>query len=230
MLIIPVIDLYAANVVHARAGQRQSYENIKTPLCHGSNPLTVVKALLSLHAFTTIYIADLNAIKDEGNNNKIIGELLRHHPEICFWLDAGKYVYPAALPNTQLRHIIGSETGITQQELLNNRAVSKNILSLDFLNIDFIGDQSVLINTHAWPDDIIVMSLNRVGMNQGPDTYRIAQIQLRAGKKRIYAAGGVREEGDLQILDAQGVSGVLLATALHEGKISRQALERYSEI
>jgi phosphoribosylformimino-5-aminoimidazole carboxamide ribotide isomerase len=230
MLIIPVIDLYAGNVVHAHAGQRESYKNIRTPLCHGSNPVVVVKALLSLHPFTTFYIADLNAIKDEGNNYKIIDELSGQHPDICFWLDAGTHIYPASLATTQLRHVIGSETGITQQQLLNKRESSDIILSLDFFDNELIGDQSVLENADAWPDDIIIMSLNRVGTNQGPDISHIKQMQGLAGNKRIYAAGGVRDEQDLGKLHSQDISGVLLATALHQGTVDRLALEKYSSI
>ncbi len=98
MFIIPVIDLFAGNVVHARRGHRESYKKIQTPLCHGSSPLAVIKGFLSLYPFTNIYIADLNAIKDDGNNDKIISELLHHHPDVCFWLDAGKHTYPTTIP------------------------------------------------------------------------------------------------------------------------------------
>jgi len=230
MLLIPVIDLYAGKVVHAHAGQRESYKNIQTPLCHGSDPLRVVKALLSVHPFSTVYIADLDAIKDEGDNNQIICQLLQQHPDLCFWLDAGKYTYPTSLPKTQLRQIIGSETGITPQQLLDKCSSPNNILSLDFFDNEFMGDQNLLENTDAWPDDIIVMSLNRVGTNQGADINRIRQLQTRAKNKRIYAAGGVRDEDDLQSLYTQRVAGVLLATALHQGKISSPTLKKFSLI
>jgi phosphoribosylformimino-5-aminoimidazole carboxamide ribotide isomerase len=228
MLIIPVIDLYAGNVVHAFAGQRESYKNINTPLCEGSSPVTIVKALLSLHPFTTIYIADLNAIKDEGNNNEIITELLLLYPDICFWLDAGKYTCSNFNPKSQLRQIIASEIGITQQQLADKWTRSNRILSLDFLNNEFMGDQNILKNVDEWPEDIIIMSLNRVGTNQGPDLTRLSQIITLTENRRLYAAGGVRNDNDLEVLHSMGMSGVLLATALHQGKISSQSLLRYS--
>ncbi len=88
----------------------------------------------------------------------------------------------------------------------------------------------MLKDIDAWPEDIIIMSLGRVGSHQGPDTFRLAQIQALAGNKRVYVAGGVRDEDDLLSLYTQNVSGVLLATALHEGKIGTQALEKYSSV
>ncbi len=230
MLIIPVIDLFAGNVVHATAGNREAYANIKTPLCHGSNPMDVINALMRLYAFTHIYIADLNAIKNEDNNNELINELISHYPDICFWLDAGKQDISSNFPVNQLRHVTGSETGITYQQLIDKPDFAESILSLDFINNKFLGDPSLMENGNDWPKDIIVMSLDRVGTNQGPDSARLAQIQALSGDKRIFAAGGVRSEADLQTLSTQNIAGALIATALHHGKISREALQAYSSI
>jgi phosphoribosylformimino-5-aminoimidazole carboxamide ribotide isomerase len=228
MLIIPVIDLYLGHVVHAHAGQRDSYKNIVTPLCSGSDPVSVVAALLSLYPFRTMYIADLNAIKDEGNNNLIIDILLRQYPDICFWLDSGKNPYKNTNSTSSVRQVIGSETGISHSQMKTRRADSGIILSLDFLNHQFLGEQDILRESLDWPDDIIVMCLSRVGTNLGPDLAQLEQIQTRAGNKRVYAAGGARNETDLKCLYSRNIAGVLVATALHNGKISRQALKQYA--
>ncbi len=230
MLIIPVIDLYAGNVVHAVEGHRETYRNIQTPLCHGSDPLVVVEALLGLYPFTTLYVADLDAIKDTGNNNNVINELLVQYPDICIWLDSAKSVYPTSLSQSRFRQIIATETGISEQDLREHSSGMDAILSLDFSARGFIGQQTVLENPSVWPGEIIVMSMNRVGMNQGPDIARLTQIQSFAGNSRIYAAGGIRDDDDLARLDEQNISGVLLATALHQGRISAEALSRYSSI
>ena len=228
MLIIPVIDLYAGKVVHAHAGQRESYRNISTPLCRGSKPASILKAILSLHPFTTVYIADLNAIKEEGNNNAIIDELITLYPDVCFWLDSGKYTYPDLLPSTQLRHVIGSETGINQQQLLEQTTRSDSVLSLDFRNEEFIGEPEIVMDSVSWPDDVIIMSLNRVGSNQGPDLALFNQIKSKSVNKRFYVAGGIRNDNDLRKLKNNDVSGVLVATALHQRRISNEALHKYS--
>jgi phosphoribosylformimino-5-aminoimidazole carboxamide ribotide isomerase len=44
-------------------------------------------------------------------------------------------------------------------------------------------------------------------------------------KRRVYAAGGVRDMDDVRALRDAGASGVLVATALHEGKIKAGDLE-----
>ena len=47
----------------------------------------------------------------------------------------------------------------------------------------------------------------------------------RAGGRRIYAAGGVRDRADMIALHAAGAAGVLVATALHAGTIKAGDLE-----
>jgi len=64
------------------------------------------------------------------------------------------------------------------------------------------------------------MTLARVGSCAGPDVLRVADIVGRAGKRRVYAAGGVRDHDDIDALRAAGAAGVLLATALHSGTIT----------
>ena len=66
MQVIPVIDLKAGHVVHARLGHRAFYRPIETPLATGSGPIDVVTGLLSLHPFATLYVADLDAIGGKG--------------------------------------------------------------------------------------------------------------------------------------------------------------------
>jgi phosphoribosylformimino-5-aminoimidazole carboxamide ribotide isomerase len=67
---------------------------------------------------------------------------------------------------------------------------------------------------------VIVMTLARVGSGTGPDVQRVAEIVERAGQRHVYAAGGVRDLDDVEALRTAGAAGVLLATALHSGKIT----------
>ena len=69
------------------------------------------------------------------------------------------------------------------------------------------------------------MTLGRVGSGAGPDLDRLAAIRARAGARRLYAAGGVRDKADLAALKDAGAAGVLVASALHDGKISAAAWE-----
>jgi phosphoribosylformimino-5-aminoimidazole carboxamide ribotide isomerase len=64
------------------------------------------------------------------------------------------------------------------------------------------------------------MTLSRVGAADGPDLKRVSEIVARAGPRAVYAAGGVRDRGDLKALRAAGAAGALIATALHAGTIT----------
>lgn len=228
MLIIPVIDIRNAQAVHARCGKRDDYRPLQTALCHNSDPLEVVHAYLSLSPFTEIYLADLDAIEQTGQNNTVVTSLHNHFSDVTFWLDAGNNVAEDLHSLQRLRPVIGTETGITPQQLSRHTYHnSEPILSLDFLGSNLKGDASLLENTESWPNDVIIMSLQRVGSEHGPDVGLLSYIESIAAGKNLFMAGGIRNEQDLEELYLRGVSGVLLASALHNNKISVEALNKY---
>jgi phosphoribosylformimino-5-aminoimidazole carboxamide ribotide isomerase len=85
-----------------------------------------------------------------------------------------------------------------------------------------------LDDVDAWPQKIIVMALARVGSASGPDMNRLANIRSRAIGRRIYAAGGVRDADDLALLAQAGITGALVATSLHNGKLTGAQIARLS--
>lgn len=231
MEIIPVIDLLNGHVVHARHGQRSLYRPIRTPLCKSSEPLDVVQALLGLYPFTRLYIADLNAIQHQGSNAAIICEIQRHYPSLDIWLDAG-FSRPRDWQTWHgrgLTCVAGSENLASSghcAEIANS--TSQPVLSLDFAVQGYMGPRELLDSPHQWPARVIVMTLRRVGSSEGPDLQQLAEI-LRIGKKRaavprIYAAGGIRHMADIQALKARGVAGALVATALHNGRLTPEEI------
>jgi phosphoribosylformimino-5-aminoimidazole carboxamide ribotide isomerase len=64
------------------------------------------------------------------------------------------------------------------------------------------------------------MTLARVGSGAGPDLDRHATIGKRAGGRAIYLAGGLRDRRDLAAVKKSGAAGILVASALHDGRIS----------
>jgi phosphoribosylformimino-5-aminoimidazole carboxamide ribotide isomerase len=72
----------------------------------------------------------------------------------------------------------------------------------------------------VWPARVIVMTLNRVGSDAGPDMERLALIASRVPNASIFAAGGLRGPSDLMRLAEAGVRGVLVASALHDGRLT----------
>ena len=74
------------------------------------------------------------------------------------------------------------------------------------------------MHVDCWPARVIVMTLDRVGSQSGPDLERLRTVKAAAKDRAIYAAGGVRGADDLQLLMNAGITGVLVASGLHSGK------------
>ncbi len=216
--IIPVIDLMDGRVVHARGGRRGEYEPIRTPLCTGAGPEDIVGALLALHVFRTIYVADLDAILGRGANGETLTRLRDRFSQIEFWVDAGRS--QPDIPAPGLRTVIGTETGVRVADLADwHRCGADFLLSLDFTASGYAGDPDILADPGCWPRDVIVMDLPAVGSARGPDWSRIDPLIARSPDSHWYVAGGIRDERDLEAACTRNVRGVLAATALHTGTL-----------
>jgi HisA/HisF family protein len=229
MEIIPVLDLKNGVVVHARMGQRDKYRPIETSLSPTSDPIDVARGLLSVFPFTTIYVADLDAIARSGDNTATLTELRGEFPDITFWVDSGVTDWPCAQGwlNADLGHLVlGSETQADAALLRQLRTDDRIILSLDYAGDRFVGPQALLSDPDAWPSRVIAMTLARVGSAMGPDWNRLAVIKGYRPDKLVFAAGGVRDADDLVELARLGVAGALVASCLHNGKLAGAQIAR----
>ena len=227
MVIIPVIDLKNAQVVHAIRGQREQYRPVQSELCDDSEPRSILQAFADNYSFTDVYLADLDAIQGTGSNRTVISSLIKHFSDVTFWIDSGPETLAYLSPGlTNVLPVIGSENE-RFQELLNSVMESRKefVLSLDFFQDRFLGDKKILEDVNAWPTRIILMDLDRVGSGNGPDITLIKKYLAYAPLKKFYVGGGVRNTSDLQILMDEGLSGALIATALHNQSITRQDLQ-----
>jgi phosphoribosylformimino-5-aminoimidazole carboxamide ribotide isomerase len=226
--IIPVIDLKGGQVVHARRGERDAYQPIRSALCRGSRPLDVVAGLLTVAPFTTLYIADLDAIQNRGGNLAAIRDIRQAYPHLQLWVDNG-LADPAACRAwlaLNLGHLVlGSEV---QRDTAFLDALAdvypSLILSLDHKDGRFLGPPELRTAHRHWPHRVIAMTLSRVGSGAGPDLALLDELRILAPDRQIFAAGGVRGGEDLQQLAERGISGVLVATALHERRIGRSEI------
>lgn len=234
MEIIPVIDLMGGNVVHARRGERHAYRPLSSPLCKGSKPADVVAGYLSLHPFATIYIADLDAIMGNGDSGAIIADLRRQFPSIAYWVDNGlsspedcRVWLKRGLGDL----VLGSEAqrDISAIDALSPEfAADQIILSLDFKDGELLGPRVLRDQTELWPRRLIAMTLSRVGSDAGPDFALLDHLRTQAPGKNIFAAGGVRGGEDLIELYRRGIGGVLVASALHSGRIGEREIAAVS--
>lgn len=227
--IIPVLDLKGGEVVRARAGERDKYRPIVSPLAASSDPVDVLGGLLTLAPFRAVYIADLDAITGVGDNGRAVRQLAQRFPDREFWLDGGFSDSVSAQRRAQAGNtlVFGSESLPTLDALAEALAAfgrSGAILSLDYRDGCFVGPRGLDEQPDRWPQRIILMDLGRVGMKAGPGFMRLQELAARAEGRKIFAAGGVRDADDIERLASLGIAGALVATALHEGRLPRELL------
>lgn len=232
MQVIPVLDIRGGQVVHAAGGDRAAYRPIETPLAEGNDPVSVAAGLLRLFPFRQLYVADLDGIGGGDRDRATIAQLTATWPDLELWVDNGAGTPEEArslLAPDRVTAVVGSETWREPDRLAEFVAASpaRIVLSLDFRGDTFLGPAALLAQPETWPDRVIVMTLARVGSGAGPDVERLKEIAALAGPAcQIYAAGGVRGRDDLLALSDAGAAGVLVASALHAGKIKAGDLYR----
>ncbi|MDQ7072332.1 MAG: HisA/HisF-related TIM barrel protein [Gammaproteobacteria bacterium] len=187
----------------------------------------MITDLLNWYPFSIIYIADLDAIERQADNSALYQTLVQLFPNVTFWLDAGiksQICWQKLSRYSTIKPIIGSETLIGGECLLSNIGKDDGILSLDFKNGDFLGEVEILQTPDLWTQRVIVMELDWVGEQAGPNINHLLELKQKGCNNQIIAAGGIRNKGDLVELAAQGIKQVLVASALHNGSIIKSEL------
>jgi phosphoribosylformimino-5-aminoimidazole carboxamide ribotide isomerase len=237
--IIPVIDILNAKVVHAVRGKRSEYKPLQSILTASVEPLTVARALKNL-GFTDLYIADLDAIIECSTDFQVLKQTIEE-TGLKLIVDAGVTDLERAqklLESGVTKLVIGTET-LTSKAFVADavkRFGSERVtVSLDLKGEEvltkllFIDSKKPLSLLSEFKDmgisNVIVLDLARVGSGEGVNVDFIREA-LALGSIEVYVGGGVRDLKDLVELKDLGVSGVLLATALHSGKIGVEALRQ----
>ena len=60
-----------------------------------------------------------------------------------------------------------------------------------------------------------------------PTFNKLNAVNHQSNPAKIYAAGGVRNIEDLQLLESLNIEGALIASALHNGAISNKELQMF---
>ena len=209
MDIIPVLDVARGQVVHAVEGKRTAYRPIETPLANSTEPADLARGLRALFPFRKIYVADLDGIEGRGRNTRLVPSLSQVLPHTEIWIDAGtgsRGAARAVLAAPIATLVVGSESleNVRVWHDIVAEAPLRTVLSLDFRGSEFMGPEALLDDPTLWPARVIVMTLDRVGSGGGPDVARLQEIASRAGSRRVYAAGGIRDRADLDRIRAAG--------------------------
>ena len=234
MRVIPVLDLKDGEVVRGVAGRRQEYRPIRSRLSDSSRPVDVAGAFRERLNLRDLYLADLNAIAGEPPALKTYAEILAL--DVRLWVDAGvrELSRAALVAATGVDTVvIGLETLAGPEELaaIVKELEARHVLfSLDLKNGQPLGALS------AWPQPdphsiaqeaiargvrrLLVLDLQRVGVGSGIGTEDLcSHLISRYSDLELITGGGVRDAADLRRLKDLGIAGVLVASALHDGRL-----------
>lgn len=230
--IIPVIDVLNGIAVHAVRGERRYYRPLRSVLCSSVEPLDMALTFESL-GFDSLYLADLDAILGKSTNFALYQQI-KTKTNLDLMADAGIAELTKAeklLKTGVSKIVIGTET----------------LLSLDFVNqaVEFFGENRVVVSIDLkrgkvmsvseniksmnpiplaqtlekiGVSQIILLDLDRVGTERGANVEVLKEV-LKKTKAKVLVGGGIRSLQDLEELRNLGVSGALVATALHNGKL-----------
>ena len=252
MRIIPVIDLMAGKVVRGVAGRREEYRPIESLLFDSSQPIDLARALVERFGFNEMYVADLDAIAGHDPAWRIYGELATQVPKLMIDAGVGNANQAARLADfavtmpqgsRKLAAIVaGLESIPSPQTLAEILAVvgrERLIFSLDLKLGRPLTDSPGWQGLDAWDiarkaielgvRRMIVLDLACVGMDGGVGTEELCR-RLRAADSNaeIIGGGGVRGVDDLHSLAAAGCNGGLVASALHDGRLSVESAREFT--
>jgi len=240
MRIIPVLDVQNGLVVRGVGGRRDTYRPIVSRLAPSATPAAVAGAFREHLGLSELYLADLDAIAGGTPATVLYEELIRTGGTL--WVDAGvREVATARLVAATgvERVVVGLETVRGPRELVRccDELAERVVFSLDLKGGRLLGDTSPWRGSEAMTvadqaiglgvRRLLILDLARVGEGQGTGTEDLClALAARYPQVELAAGGGVRGLADLCRLRACGVSAALVASALHDGTLSRPDLDQ----
>lgn len=236
MRLIPVLDIRRGIAVHARRGERESYRPVRSCLTENSDPLQLLERIHMALRCNEVYVADLDALEQTGDNLALIAKLASRVHGVGLLVDAG--VRSAAdarrlLDTGATRVVLASETsaGPDQVAQIAREIGPENVVfGLDLKERSVMWgnpaspirapDEALASVTATGVRSVIILEIDRIGTETGVDTQFLAPLIQRHREIEIVTGGGVRGIQDLLILRDIGAAGALVATAIHRGTIS----------
>jgi phosphoribosylformimino-5-aminoimidazole carboxamide ribotide isomerase len=247
MRILPVIDLKGGVVVRGVAGRRDEYRPIESRLCDDPSPASVAKGLKETFGFDECYVADLDAIAtghlalDAYNAIEQAG--------FSQWIDAGVafLINPALELSLNLRSlrrrrpILGLESITSPNDFPTAKlVVDDSVFSLDLFEgaprtqvdewMKWLPDQMADLLMGRGVTSLIVLDLAGVGVGQGVPTLDLCRrLRAKYPKLELTSGGGVRGVDDLKQLRDAGCDYALVASALHDGRLTPAMLREFAD-
>ena len=242
MQIIPVIDISNGMAVRAVAGERKHYRAIQSRLTESVEPAEVMRAIKQSLQCAVYYVADLDAIERQQVNRCTIAEMVR--TGVSLIVDAGATTVEQieALLEIGVRQVVLSSESmhdLTQVEaMIRSFGSASLIFSLDLKH------GRLLVRDPAWQgkapldlvrfviergiSQLIVLDLAAVGTGHGIPTLQLCQeIRRMSPDIRIISGGGVDSAACVADAAQAGLDGLLIASALHDGRLTTDDLAEY---
>jgi phosphoribosylformimino-5-aminoimidazole carboxamide ribotide isomerase len=246
MRVIPVIDLMQGQVVRGVAGRRSEYRPVESQIAGDAWPATVARAFVDHFGFDTVYVADLDAIVHRQPNVESWKEIT--DAGLALSLDAGVGTPQLAAAihdrlasiDSDSTFIIGLESLVTPAnvvDIVKHVGAPRVVFSLD------LTQGRPLTNIRIWKDEtpigiarwvvragiqrLLVLDLADVGVGEGPRTLDLCrEIRREFPTIELIAGGGVRGIDDLQALACAGCDAALVASALHDGRLTPEDIRQ----
>ena len=174
-------------------------------------------------------MADLDALAGEPVDEATLSALASVADP---WVDAGATTpeRAAVLERARVaRNVIGTES-IGPGQQVDPSSAPPLVLSVDLRDGRLISPDPALAGREPTAAaslaqalnvrELLVIDLARVGSGSGPPLDAVAELARALPGVAIYAGGGVRHDDDLRALESAGAAGALVATALHEGRLT----------
>lgn len=216
-------------VVRGVGGRRNEYRPIVSQLTSSTNPIEVAEALIEACHPIELYLADLDAIQGGDGSTHIWRQLFELGIEP--WVDAGVRNSDSARQVADLGcHVVAGLETVPSidalREIVSTIGSRRVIFSLDLRDgtpIREWGADALTIASRVVDcgvQRLIVLDLARVGVGGGSSTEELClQICSRFPQLEVIAGGGVCGADDLKRLVECGVSGALVASALHDRRL-----------
>lgn len=246
MQLVGVIDLLGGHAVHARGGYRDRYRPVTRAAGAAISPgdaVALARAYVSTLGLSSLYVADIDAIRHAAPHDTIIAELVALGVPV--WLDAGIATPDHAermLAFGAARIVVGLETLPSFDALAAICATVGSdhvVFSLDTdgsvprtspeardIPRGLTPGAAAAMAAAAGARTLIALDLALVGTGAGPALSLVADVRSGAPEAAVVAGGGVRNFADLSALAHAGCTGSLVATALQDGAIDRAAVVR----
>jgi phosphoribosylformimino-5-aminoimidazole carboxamide ribotide isomerase len=239
MRIIPVIDLKGGQVVRGIAGDRGRYRPVVSVLTAEPSPRSIAAAFANQLGMCEVYVADLDAIAgrepDWAAYEQIAGAGLRPLVDAGIGDDgrARQLAQWAAGPQSA-GLVVGLESVRDPAQLPSIHAVvarHRSVFSLDLRNgvpwassvrwQSWTAGQIAGHAVHAGFLRLLVLDIASVGMDQGPAAASLCRrLRDPFPEIELLTGGGIRGVEDLRRLAASGCDAALVASALHDGRLT----------